>query len=91
MSRSAPQEVRPLPSHRIWVRFADGAEGTVDLSHLVGQGVFRAWETPGFFERVFVCPESGTVTWPGELDLDPDVLYSQVTGTSLPGQSGRAA
>ena len=55
------------------------------------RGVFRAWESPGFFEKVFVSQDSGTVTWPGDLDLDPDVLYARVTGKALPGQSGRAA
>lgn len=80
-----------MPPLRIWVKFSDNAEGVVDLSHLAGRGVFRAWEQPGFFDRVFVSAESGTVTWPGELDLDPDVLYHKVTGKPLPGQSDRAA
>jgi hypothetical protein len=31
------------------------------------------------------------VTWPGELDLDPDVLYHEVTGKPLPGQGERVA
>jgi hypothetical protein len=91
MARPKPSEVRPLPSFHIWIRFDDGAEGTVDLSHLVGQGVFKAWDQPSFFEQVFISPDAGTVTWPGELDLDPDVLYSKVTGKALPGQSGHAA
>jgi len=91
MGRPVPTEVQPLPDRRIRVRFSDGKEGVVDLSHLAGRGVFRAWDKPGFFERVFISPESGTVTWPGELDLDPDVLYAQATGTSLPGRGERAA
>ncbi len=27
-------EVRPLSGYRIWLRYADGVEGEVDLSHL---------------------------------------------------------
>ena len=76
---------------KIWVRFSDNAEGVVDLSHLAGLGVFKAWDQAGFFEQAFISTESGTVTWPGELDLDPDVLYSKVTGKELPGTSDRAA
>lgn len=29
------------------------------------------------FEQVRVNPESGTVEWPGEVDLDPEVLYGR--------------
>jgi hypothetical protein len=85
MAQPRPVEVKPLTPFRVWLRFSDGAEGTVDLSHLAGLGVFRAWDEPGFFERVFISQECQTVTWPCELDLDPDVLYSQITGRALPG------
>jgi hypothetical protein len=30
------------------------------------------------------------VSWPGELDLDPDVLYAKATGKALPGQTEAA-
>ncbi len=32
------------PNYRVWIRFAHGVEGEVDLSELVGQEVFRSWE-----------------------------------------------
>jgi hypothetical protein len=44
-----PVEVRPLPNYRIWLRYADGTEGEVDLSHLAGQGVFAVWQEEGVF------------------------------------------
>lgn len=78
---------RALPNYRIWLRFQDNAEGVVDLSHLVGSGVFAAWNDPAFFDQVRVDRDSGTVSWPGGIDLDPYVLHSQVTGSVLPGAS----
>jgi Protein of unknown function (DUF2442) len=33
-----PIEVRPLSDYRVWIRFADGVEGEVDLSYLAGRG-----------------------------------------------------
>lgn len=86
-------ETRALPSFRLWLRFADGSEGTVDVSDMVGKGVFAAWNDPAVWNAVSVDPEARTVSWPGGLDLCPDVLYSEVTGRALPAapSSRRAA
>ena len=35
---------------------------------------------PTYFAQVTTNPESGTITWPNNADLDPDVLYAAVTG-----------
>ena len=67
---------------RIWVAFADGTEGEIDLSELVEKGVFRALKEKGAFEKVFVDPEAKTVAWPGGLDLAPDALYKDLTEKS---------
>lgn len=40
-------------------------------------GVLKQLEDPQFFEQVHVDKELGTITWPGELDLDPGNLYMQ--------------
>ena len=58
-------EVRSLENYQIWVRFADGLEGVVDLSALVGNGVFGAWTDLAEFRKVFIDPETHTVAWPG--------------------------
>lgn len=70
--------VEALEEYRIRVSFEDGVRGEVDLSHLAGQGVFKAWYDRTFFEDVFVS--HGTVSWKGEIDLDPCQLYMDVTG-----------
>jgi Protein of unknown function (DUF2442) len=75
-------DVRPLPGFKILVKFQDGVEGQVDLSDLVGKGVFSKWKEPGFFESVFIDKESHTVAWPGGIDLSPETLYAEITGKS---------
>jgi Protein of unknown function (DUF2442) len=72
-------EVRALDSFRLHVRFHDGVEGQVDLSaflHSSRAGVFAPLADPARFAEVFV--QYGTVTWPGELDLAPDAMYSEI-------------
>jgi hypothetical protein len=71
-------EARPLPGYRLRVRFDDGVEGEIDLSDLVGKGVFASWNDPAEFRKVFVDTESHTVAWPGGIDLCPDSLYDDV-------------
>jgi hypothetical protein len=72
-------EAKAVSGHRLWLRFADGVEGEVDLSDLVGEGVFKAWEDPEVFARVRV--ERGrSVAWGEGIDLCADSLYLEITG-----------
>ncbi|MBF8266259.1 MAG: hypothetical protein HW384_2123 [Dehalococcoidia bacterium] len=71
--------VKPLASYKVKVVFSDGIEGVIDLSDLVGKGVFSVWKDPKQFARVFIDPETHTLAWPGEIDLCPDTLYEEVT------------
>lgn len=64
----------PRPNYHVWIRFDDGLEGEVDLSHLVGKGVFSAWKSIDFFNNVRIDPKTSTLTWNNEIDLDPYVL-----------------
>ena len=74
-------EAKPVDRFRVSLRFDDGTSGVVDLSHLAGRGVFRAWQQEGVFEQVSIS-SVGALQWPGDLDLCPDSLYLQMTGKS---------
>jgi len=69
-----------MQPYRIWIRFADGLEGEIDLTDIIGQGVFQRLQDPNEFGRVFVDPETQTVAWPGGIDLCPDTLYEDIQG-----------
>lgn len=69
----------PQRGYKIWIRFDDGLSGEVDLSHLVGKGVFAAWNSIEFFNSVHVDKETDTVAWGDNLDLDPYVLRDKIT------------
>jgi hypothetical protein len=77
-------EVQPLPGYRLHLRYADGVVGDVDLSHLVGKGVFRAWNDPEAFRRVSIG-SGGELRWSDEVDLCADALYLEITGKA-PGE-----
>ena len=72
-------EVNVLDRYRLDLRFEDGTHGAVDLSHLVGKGVFRKWEDYQAFRQVKIGP-AGELAWGDDLDLCPDALYLKATG-----------
>lgn len=76
-----PVEVKALPGYRLRLKYADGVEGEVNLSHLVGRGVFRLWDDPGAFEDVSIG-SSGEIRWGDQVDMCADSLYMQLTGKS---------
>lgn len=71
--------VEALDGHLIRAAFSDGAIKEIDLSDLLSRGgVFEPiWGSRSQFEAVRVNPDTGTVEWPGEVDLDAEVLYGR--------------
>lgn len=72
-------QVNALPSYKLHVEYGDGVTGEVDLSHLVGKGVFAAWHDPVFFSRVQVGGH-GQLRWSDDIELCGDAIYLEVTG-----------
>jgi hypothetical protein len=60
-------EVKAESGHRLFVRFADGTSGKLQLDLSELSGVLAPLREPSFFERVFV--DHGAVAWPGDIDL----------------------
>jgi len=52
--------------------------GVVDLSELVGKGIFTLWRDPHIFEKVRIG-SFGELIWEDKIDLCPDSLYLKVT------------
>lgn len=71
--------VRAEPLEGAWIRveFSDGAIMDIGVAGLLSRGgVFeRIRKDRGVFEQVRVNPDSRAVEWPGEVDLDSEVLY----------------
>ncbi|RPJ25666.1 MAG: DUF2442 domain-containing protein [Chloroflexi bacterium] len=77
--------VGPLKDFHLHLEFEDGTKGEVDIRKFIKfTGVFEALKDETFFAKVEVNPEWGTIFWPNGADLDPDVLYSLVTGEEIP-------
>lgn len=87
--RTTVTSVEPLDGRWLRLTFADGAVHELDLAPVLeAGGVFSAIrDNDELFRAVEVDHEFGAITWPGEIDLDPDVLRGDqqpATGTELP-------
>ncbi len=70
------KKVKVLPNYCLEVEFVDKTSGKVFMKDLIFSpkaGVFAALRDEELFDKVSV--EYGVATWPGELDLAPDVMY----------------
>jgi len=79
------KQARHLGAYRLELTFTDGTKADLDLeARILGRGgVFKPLERVDYFAQVAVDPEAGTIVWPNEVDLCPDVLYSLVTGKPI--------
>ncbi|MFH0766210.1 MAG: DUF2442 domain-containing protein [Calditrichota bacterium] len=70
--------------YRLRLQFENGVEGVLDIARQVNfEGVFKPLANLEFFKRVRINKTWGTIEWPGKIDLDPEVLYEEVTGKPL--------
>lgn len=71
------KEATPLGGHRLQLRLTDGSTVERDVGSLLDGPVFDAVRnSPEIFSQVAV--RHGTLWWPGDLDLCPDVVLGNV-------------
>ena len=72
-------KIKPLDNYQLWVKYSDGVEGIVDLSDLVGDGVFALWNDYREFQKVHIGP-NGEIAWNEQVEICPDSIYLKITG-----------
>jgi len=74
----APEMVAVIarPAHTVRIVFRDGEVRDADITPLLDTPAFSPLRDPAVFEQVRVDEQTGTITWPGDIDLDPDVIYA---------------
>lgn len=72
-------EVKVLKLYTLFIRFADGVSGEVDVTTLVPfEGVFLPLQDLNYFASVKIHPETKTIYWDNGADISPCLLYSEV-------------
>lgn len=68
-------QVEPLGDLRLRLTFTDGLVRELDFEGALSGSLFDQLREPSYFSQVAVDPTTGTVTWPNNIDFDPDVLH----------------
>lgn len=72
--------VRHIRDNVLWIRFSDGAEGTVDLAGDLRGVLFEPLRDAIAFRSVRI--EDGTLVWSNGADWAPETLYDRVVAAS---------
>jgi hypothetical protein len=71
-------DARHAGGYRVWLRFADGLTGEIDLEGELWGEVFEPLKDVAEFAKLRADAELDTVVWPNGADLVPEFLYEQV-------------
>lgn len=74
MSMVRVRDVSVVEARVLRVVFSDGLVRELDLAGC-RSGLFSALDDDAVFNSVTIDPLAGTVSFPGGIDLDPDVLH----------------
>ena len=74
-----------VDGYKIELTFEDGKVGIVDLQKYVDQGgVFSKLQNMEYFRNFQINKELRIIYWKDQIDIAPETLYSEATGTPLP-------
>jgi hypothetical protein len=71
-------DARHAGGYRVWLRFADGLSGEIDLEAELWGPVFLPLKEVAEFAKLHVEPDFGTIVWPNGADLAPEFLYDEL-------------
>ena len=74
-----------VKDYEILLSFDNGKTGTIDFSKFIKRGgIFSKLENLEYFKKFSIDPELFILKWSNEIDIAPEILYSEATGEPLP-------
>jgi hypothetical protein len=69
----------PRPVRTLWLEFADGQAGEVDLAPVIARGgVYSSLNVPAVFDQVRVGERGRYIEFPGNVDFCADALREKM-------------
>jgi Protein of unknown function (DUF2442) len=76
-------DARHAGGHRVWLRFADGLTGEIDLSDALWGPVFEPLKDVAVFATLRADPELETLVWDNGADFAPEMLYERLNSSKF--------
>ena len=68
----------PLERYQLWLTYADGTEGAVDLEDQLAPRSLETLRDLREFRRITVDRSQNLLVWPGGMGLDTTALYREL-------------
>lgn len=72
------REAKYQGDYHIWLKFADGVEGEIDLESELWGEVFEPLKDKALFAKLSFDKELETIVWPNGADFAPEFLYQKL-------------
>ncbi len=72
------REAKYRHDYRIWLKFADGVEGEVDLEAELWGDMFQPLKDKAQFATFSLDKDLETIVWPNGADFAPEFLYQKL-------------
>ena len=71
-------DARHAGGYRVWLRFADGLTGEIDLKRELWGPAFEPLKDVTEFAKLRFEPDLGTIVWPNGADFAPEFLHDEL-------------
>ena len=78
------KEAKYRSDYRVWLKFADGVEGKIDLEAELWGDMFQPLTDKLRFAEVALDAELRTIMWPNGADFTPEFLYQALRPDYVP-------
>ncbi|MBU9711686.1 DUF2442 domain-containing protein [Evansella tamaricis] len=83
-------DVKVIKHYKLLVTFDNRVRKIVNIEPFIKGPMFQPLTRKEFFREVMVDREAGTIVWPNEADIDPEVLYNEGKELKRTGQIRRS-
>jgi hypothetical protein len=71
-------DARHAGGYRVWLRFADGLTGEIDVERELWGPAFEPLRDVTEFAKLRFEPDLGTIVWPNGADFAPEFLHDEL-------------
>ena len=71
-------DARHAGGYRVWLRFADGLTGEIDVERELWGPAFEPLKDVTEFAKLRFEPDLGTIVWPNGADFAPEFLHDEL-------------